>query len=80
MDQYVSTSSSNTEPTTQLFNPPDYFQGYGRVSLQNVLPYKNIETVIDLFVEELTMQPSQVISYTVTVTDTTRPLKATIAW
>lgn len=80
MDEYIGSSGSTKEPTTQLSATPDSFEGFGRVSLQNVLPYTNIETVLDLFVEELTMTTLQKISYTVTVTDTSRPLKATIVW
>ena len=73
-------SSRTTEPTVSLPAPPDAYQGFGRVFLQNVLPYAGIEEVLDLFVEELLVSSLQRVSYTVTVSDTTRPLKATIAW
>ncbi|CAE7600443.1 unnamed protein product, partial [Symbiodinium microadriaticum] len=68
------------EPTATLPSPPDSYQGYGRVFLQNVLPFAGIEDVLDLFVEELTMTSLQRITYTVEVADISRPLKATIAW
>lgn len=79
MEEYIG-SGATTEPTTQLSSTPDFFEGFGRISLPNVLPYTGIETKIDLYVEELTMTSLQKITYTVTVTDTTRPLKATIVW
>lgn len=79
MSQY-SSEGRGTEPTASLPSPPDSFQGFGRVFLQNVLPYTGIEEVIDLFVEELSLNSLQRATYTVTITDTSRPLKATIAW
>ena len=79
MKEYVGSGSSK-EPTTQLASTPDFFEGFGRISLQNVLPYTGIETKIDLYVEELSMTSLQLITYTVTITDTSRPLKATIVW
>jgi hypothetical protein len=78
MDQYIG-SSATVEPTATLSTAPDSFQGFGRISLHNVLPYTGIAT-LDLFVEELTMTALQKISYTVTVTDTSKPLKVTIVW
>ena len=33
--------------------PPDFSQGYGRISFQNVLPLPNIYTNFDLFVDDL---------------------------
>jgi hypothetical protein len=80
MDEYIGSTSSTKEPTSQLLSTPDSFQGFGRVSLHNVLPLTGIETVLDLFVEELSMTSLQIITYTVTITDTSRPLKATIVW
>lgn len=79
MDEYIGSGSSK-EPTSQLLNTPDSFQGFGRLSMTNVLPYPGIETALDLYVEELTMSSLQTITYTVTITDTSRPLKATIVW
>jgi hypothetical protein len=79
MSQYNS-EGRGTEPTASLPSPPDSYQGFGRVFLQNVLPYTDIEEVLDLFVEELSLTSLQRASYIVTVSDSTRPLKATIAW
>jgi hypothetical protein len=80
MALYNQNQKASEEPPSTLGNPPDAYQGFGRIYVQNVLPYTGIETVLDLFVEEITMKPLNTITYTVTITDTTRPVKATIVW
>lgn len=69
-----------SEPYASLGSPPDYYQGFGLVFLQNVLPYVGIETVLDLFVEEVTLSSWQTLRYEVVVADVTRPLKVTVVW
>ena len=73
-------NSETVEPAASLSSPPDFYQGYGRIALQNVLPYTGIEEVTDLFVDELIVPSMTKFTYTVTVTDVTRPVKATIVW
>jgi hypothetical protein len=55
-------------------------QGFGRVSLPNVLPYPGIETILQLQVIETTIYPYQEIIHIVEVHDVSRPFKATLAW
>lgn len=66
-------NATTTEPTAPLLNsPPDMYQGFGRIALPNILPYPNIEEVLDLYVEELTVESLQEVRYTVVVQDNTR--------
>jgi serine protease AprX len=58
----------------------NFLEGFGRVSLPNVLPYPGIETVLQLQVVETAIYPYQEISHIVEVHDISRPLKATIVW
>ena len=45
--------------------PPDSSQGYGRVTLKNVLPLQNVY-IFDLFVEDLvSIAPYTTIRYTI---------------
>jgi hypothetical protein len=55
-------------------------QGFGRVTLPNVLPYPGIETVLTLHVVETEIFAYQQISHLVQVNDISRPMKATIVW
>mmetsp|Transcript_6383 Transcript_6383/g.9629 ORF Transcript_6383/g.9629 Transcript_6383/m.9629 type:complete len:560 (-) Transcript_6383:78-1757(-) len=80
MDTYYTANRDTTEPTAELGPPPDYYQGFGRVSLQNVMPYPGIESVTDLYVDEMSIDPLHEVSYTLTVSDATRPVKATLVW
>jgi len=60
--------------------PPDYIQGFGRVSLWKVLPLKGVNE-FDLFVADaVNIQENSEIAYTVEISDSSLPLKATIAW
>jgi hypothetical protein len=72
--------SSTAEPSSILGSPPDYYQGFGLVFLQNVLPFAGIETVLDLFVEEVTMNSWEQLQFEVLVSDVTRPVKVTVVW
>lgn len=58
-----------------LGSPPDFYQGFGRVSMKNVLPYTGIDTVLDLYVDEFAIAPLSTVSYNVRLTSTSRPLK-----
>jgi len=50
---------------TALGAPPDSSQGYGRVTLKNVLPLQNVY-IFDLFVDDLvSIAPYSTIRYTV---------------
>lgn len=80
MTDYKPNGYDTKEPAAVLATPPDYYQGYGRISLQNVLPYTGIEEVIDLFVDELVIESLTKVTYIVHVSDVSRPLKATIVW
>jgi hypothetical protein len=80
MDRYVG-SYSSTESTFTLSTTPDISQGFGRIALSNVLPLDGMTVSgFDLFVDELSMTSLTTQTYTVTVTDSSAPLKATIAW
>ena len=74
-------NASTTEPTAPLVNaPPDMYQGFGRVALPNILPYPNIEEILDLYVEEMQITSMEEIRFDVVVQDDTRPLKVTVVW
>lgn len=63
-----------------LKNPPDMFQGYGRVSMNTVLPLPGLY-VFDLFVADLVKLSSQGSQgYSVLVKAATVPLTVTISW
>jgi hypothetical protein len=56
--------------------PPDTMQGFGRVTLANVLPLKGVYQGYDLFVDDLhVITPSQVVTYTVNISNSTAPLR-----
>ena len=76
----MGTYAGSKEPYASLGTPPDFYQGFGLVYLQNVLPFTGIETVLDLFVEEVTLSSWEQLQYEVVVTDVTRPVKATVVW
>jgi hypothetical protein len=70
-----------TEGTVTLGTTPDILQGFGRVTLSNILPLSGTTVAgLDLFVDELSMTSYTTTTYQVTVTDTTAPLKVSIAW
>lgn len=81
MEEYYTGNRNTTEPTAPLVNsPPDMYQGFGRIALPNVLPYPDIEELLDLYVEELEIASQQEVTYSVVVQDDTKPLKVTLVW
>lgn len=66
--------------TQDLGAPPDYFQGYGRILLNNVLSVAGIND-FDLFVlDNYDLDSGATIQLTVTITDTSVPLRVTLSW
>jgi subtilisin family serine protease len=64
-----------------LRNPPDIYQGYGRVNLKNILPLESYLTnLYALFVDQATLKSLTELTYTVKVVSATVPLKVTITW
>ena len=67
-------------PSVTLNNPPDFTQGYGRITLSKVLPLYNTFT-FDLFVLDLVrINANTKLVYHAHVTSTNTPLKVTISW
>ena len=59
-----------------LGSPPDFMQGYGRVTLSNVLPLKGVYTSHDLYVDDLhSISQGATVTYTVNVLSSAFPLK-----
>lgn len=59
-----------------LGEPPDTMQGFGRVTLANVLPLKGVYQSFDLFVDDLhVLAPNQAVTYSVSVSNTSVPLR-----
>ncbi len=64
---------SNSIP---LGTPPDYMQGFGRLSLYRVLPLKGWLTSFDLFVADaVNIQENSKIVYKVQINSSSQPLK-----
>ena len=64
-------------------SPPDFRQGFGLLSLTNVLPKLSAETWSHyLFVDEASISSFQERAYIITVheTQTTEPIKVTLSW
>lgn len=81
MASYHTQAGLSKEPEASLNSPPDMYQGFGRVLLSNALPVTGItDSAFDLFVDEISLETAEEWQYEVTVTDTSIPLKATIAW
>lgn len=79
MSRYVSYFSY--EETQSIGSTPDIMQGFGRMSLQNVLPLSGSTPAnFDLYVDESTIDTYKRVTYTVTVTGNAAPLKATLVW
>jgi hypothetical protein len=59
---------------------PDFYQGFGRINLGNVLPLQGVYD-FDLFVVDLYVigENSNVV-FTIDVTGSSKPLRATLAW
>ena len=80
-DAMVEYPGGSTEGQITLGTVPDIIQGFGRISLSNVLPLAGTTVSgFDLFVDELSMTSLTTQTYTVTVTSSTAPLKVTIVW
>ena len=72
-------------PSFELQSPPDNFQGYGAVTLLNILPLpdgKGLDSLLSLYVfDKLRMTTHSTYKCTVTFTNESKgPLKVTIAW
>ena len=63
-------------PTQELGEPPDYFQGFGRVLLANVLPLPD-DPAFDLFVHDrLSLTSDQTVKFEVQIQDDSQPLRS----
>lgn len=61
--------------------PPDIYQGYGLMNLDNVLPLPGVNDGLDLYIDDLAELAAYTYTeYRVTVTDNSMPLKITVAW
>jgi hypothetical protein len=72
-------------PSFLLESPPDNFQGYGAVTLSNILPLENdkgLDPTLNLMVYDwLLLKPHQTYKSTITISaDKPGPIKVTIAW
>lgn len=66
---------------TQLGDAPDSKQGYGILYLGNVLPLPAADLTFGLFVHDSAeIGSDESVTYTVKVTDATKPLKVTLSW
>ena len=81
MAAYAAEPSSVIEYTT-LGETPDNFQGYGSLTLANVLPLAGYtDDSMQLFVEDMVqLTDGSVRMYSVTVNETDQPLVFTISW
>ena len=62
--------------TVSLSSPPDFMQGYGRVSMETAMPLAGVITGMDLFVDDLrSISQGQSIVYDVDISSFDRPLK-----
>lgn len=82
MYAYLTRGRATVIPDTILGVPPDYFQGYGRVMLSNVLPLAGTtHPAFQLFVQDLLeIKQNTVLKYSVTVTNRSLPLAFTVSW
>ena len=82
MKQYATNGRATTIPDQALGAPPDYFQGYGRIMLSNVLPLSGTtEASFQLFVQDLLeVKENTMLTYSVVVSDSTIPLSFTVSW
>lgn len=72
---YYKQGSDSSLTNVMLSAPPDMYQGYGRITLLNILPLPGY-TAFDLFVDDLrVIGQNAVITYQVTITDSSIPLK-----
>jgi subtilisin family serine protease len=80
-DQMSSYPGGGTVHKTTLHTPPDVFQGYGRINLENVLPLVSASSSsYTLFIDETYVTQLTERKYSVAVTSTSHPLKVTLVW
>lgn len=64
-----------------LSDPPDVYQGYGRVNLQSILPtVVHTDAPFTLFMDQNSLAELTEKTYAVEVTSTGQPLKVTLSW
>ena len=84
MSKYYSTSNAYKISTSVVLTQtyPDYFQGFGRILLSNVLPLSSVSETsgLDLFIYETSLSSMTYMSFEVDVTGSSRPLKVTVVW
>lgn len=71
------------EPIGELSaGPPDMYQGFGRVSLPNILPLSGVQEDIQLYVNEMELLPMTEMSTVlkINLTASSAPFKVTICW
>lgn len=79
--QMANYHSSDGNSDQQLSAPPDNAQGYGRVTLPNILPLPNQGSNFVLYVDDQpTLGSNTKKAYTISVSDSSYPLKATVSW
>jgi hypothetical protein len=77
----MSTYMSSKVGNHQLGNPPDIYQGYGRINLSSVLPLKvNRAASFYLYVDQNFVSSFTERQYLVTIKDPSLPLKVTLSW
>lgn len=64
-----------------LVSTPDFFQGYGRMDLTNILPLETYEkSDFQLFVDTNKLKTLTETTYTVSIIKNDHPLKVTLSW
>jgi hypothetical protein len=74
----------NGNTKTALGNPPDYYQGFGRITLMNALPLQGT-TNFDLFVDDAVLlgansQKAYAVKLNVNNVASGTPIKVTVTW
>jgi hypothetical protein len=82
MNAYITRGRNTTVPYTKLGVPPDYFQGYGRVQLNHVLPLNGATPPEQrLYVEDqVEVEENSERVYKVTVTSSSIQLRFGVSW
>jgi hypothetical protein len=62
---------------TKLGNPPDYYQGFGRVNLENSLPFGQLSMVVIDFKE---LVQGDVYQFNITVISASESISITLCW
>lgn len=67
--------------TIDLQQPPDIYQGYGRIDLSNILPLTDHKSSdFTLFVEDAVLTPLTEVIHVINIKTVTSPLKVTVTW